>query len=185
MEWFRTGDIGEIVNGQVKILTRKDRIFKLANAEKVNPTLVENNLLGRCNLLKYVLVFGSGMEQVSALIFPNNDNLCSDSRHDIDNCANPKNIDELSSCLRKCIEDLNGELKKKYESIGTFVIINKELDIEKGELTPSMKVNPQNVINNYSAYIEPLKNPAINKPEDAIYIHVKEVEGFKKNIILH
>ena len=151
--WFRTGDLGEFVEGKVKILSRKDRIFKLSNAEKINPTAVEGELLGRCKLLKHVLVFGSGMSSVSALVFPDSDSLKNKSRKETPACENPRDISNLSMCLRSCIADLNSKLKQKYESIETFILIDQDLDLEKGELTPSMKVNPGNVYKNFRRFL--------------------------------
>ena len=36
--WYRTGDVGELTENGLKLITRKDRIFKLSNGEKVVPT---------------------------------------------------------------------------------------------------------------------------------------------------
>jgi long-subunit acyl-CoA synthetase (AMP-forming) len=172
--WFKTGDLGGLINGEVKILTRKDRIFKLANTEKVNPTALENNLLGHCQLIKHALVVGSGMDCVCALLFPNEEGILKNSNRDIAYCTKPQNIKQLAHCLDHCISELNKQLTRRYEKISTFILIDRELDMEKGELTPSMKIMPKTVFDNYKDYVKPLMDSSVKKPEDAIYINVTE-----------
>ena len=173
--WFKTGDLGDVSEKGVKIISRKDRIFKLLSAEKVNPTGIENSLLGKCALLKHVLVFGSGMKSVNALIFPNKEGLINDACRDTDGCERPTDIKDFSCCLNHCVTDINNLLIRKYESIKTFIIIDHELDIEKGELTPSMKMNPNTVFNNYYSYIEALDAQTSERPQDAIYVDVSKI----------
>jgi len=170
--WFKTGDLGEITQAGIRIDSRKDRIFKLQNAEKVNPTEIENSLLGRCRVLKHVLVFGRGLEHVSALVFPNKEALGNQSR--IRDCTDPHSSRELGSCLHGCITDLNAAMRKKYEFIDTFIIVDQELEIERGELTPSLKLNPKTVFNNFYSYIRPLYEAQAEKPDDAIYVNLAE-----------
>ena len=171
--WFKTGDIGKVTESGVTILTRKDRIFKLLNAEKVNPAGIENNLLGHCPMIKHVLVFGKGFKEVAALVFPNMD----DAEHEI--CASKPECNEKKTklngfprCLDACVDLLNRMLVRQYERVHSIIILNRELEIEKGELTPSMKVNPNKVYENFQHYIHPLIDPNLAKPEDATYINI-------------
>ncbi|NOZ75503.1 MAG: AMP-binding protein, partial [FCB group bacterium] len=46
--WFRTGDVGAYTKTGVQLISRKDRIFKLSNAEKVIPTEIENLIAEDC-----------------------------------------------------------------------------------------------------------------------------------------
>ncbi len=172
--WFRTGDLGEFINGEVKVLTRKDRIFKLANTEKVNPTALENTLLGHCQLIKHALVVGRGMNNVYALLFPNEEGILKNSNRDINYCSKPQDIKQLSSCLNRCIYELNSQLVQQYEKITNFVLIDRELEEEKGELTPSMKMKPNTVFENYKDYLKPLVDNTVKEPDDAVYIKVGE-----------
>lgn len=174
--WFRTGDLGELVEDEVRIITRKDRIFKLASAEKVNPTAIENTLLGHCQLVKHALVFGSGMGQVCALLFPNQEGLLGQASRHLAGCANPGDLCELSSCLDRCVAQLNAQLVRQYERIGAFVLIDRVLEIDRGELTPSMKIIPANVYHNYLDYVRPLLDPLAERPADALYVTVNHRE---------
>ncbi len=166
--------MGEFINGEVKVLTRKDRIFKLANSEKVNPTALENSLLGHCQLIKHALVVGRGMNNVCALLFPNEEGIIKNSNRDIAYCSKPQDIRQLSSCLNHCIYELNNVLIQKYEKITNFILIDRELELDKGELTPSMKMKPNTVFENYKHYLTPLVDEKMKKPDDAIYIEVNK-----------
>ena len=171
--WFKTGDIGKVTENGVTILTRKDRIFKLLNAEKVNPAGIENNLLGHCPMIKHVLVFGKGFKEVAALVFPNMDDAEDEICASKPECTERKTkLNGFPNCLDLCVELLNRMLVRQYERLHSIIILKRELEIEKGELTPSMKVNPNKVYENFQHYIDPLIDPNLEKPEDATYIRI-------------
>ena len=53
-----------------RLIARKDRVFKLLNAEKVIPTAIENRLAGMNPYIRHVIVAGDGQSFLAALIFP-------------------------------------------------------------------------------------------------------------------
>ena len=55
-----TGDVGEVTTTGLKIVTRKDRIFKLLNGEKVIPSELEQIIQKQCHYIKYATVAGAG-----------------------------------------------------------------------------------------------------------------------------
>lgn len=59
--WFRTSDVGEFGPEGVRILSRKERMFKLGNGGKVFLAQIEQRPQGRCQFVKYAYVFGSGL----------------------------------------------------------------------------------------------------------------------------
>jgi long-subunit acyl-CoA synthetase (AMP-forming) len=157
--WYCTGDIGEITEYGLKLITRKDRIFKLSNAEKVIPTELESIITGKCHYIAYALVEGSGRNYPVALLFPDK-MLIKESNNghsiEIDNCTCPKNLEELSSCLRGCLINVNCGLKQKFARIRAAMLIDDELKVDNRTLTPSMKLVPTNVKNIYKSHIESL-----------------------------
>ncbi len=68
--WFHTGDLGEFIGTGLKLVARKDRVFKMLNAEKIVPTEIENRLAGMNNFIRHVIVAGDGRRFLAALIFP-------------------------------------------------------------------------------------------------------------------
>jgi long-chain acyl-CoA synthetase len=62
---------------------------------------------------------------------------------------------ELEKEVADCIEQLNGRLNR-WESIKKWIILDHDLTVESGELTPSMKVKRKVVEENYKAEIDKL-----------------------------
>lgn len=170
--WYCTGDVGELTESGLRLITRKDRIFKLLNAEKVIPTKLEGNIISKCPYLSYALVEGNGRSYPVALLFPNR-NLLNKKEDSIDiqleDCICPENIDELSQCLRNCLTDVNCSLKQKFARIKAAMLIDKDLSVEDKTLTPSMKLAPNSVKKVYKAHIEKLYGSG-NEIKDHVYI---------------
>ncbi len=157
--WFCTGDVGEITDRGLRIITRKDRIFKLMNAEKIIPTKIESNITKKCNFISYAYVAGNGKKYPVALLFPNRNLLNKDLDGfdlEFENCTCPKTLEELSKCLQHCLNEVNCGIKQKFSRINTAMLIDGNLSVENKTLTPSMKLAPNNVKEVYKAYIEKL-----------------------------
>lgn len=177
--WFCTGDVGEITENGLKLITRKDRIFKLSNGEKVVPSDLEKIIELKCHYISFAMVAGGGEEYPVAILFPNKRLL---ARPDYllspeEGCFCPRNLNELSRCLRGCLHDANCAIGQKFSKIKSAMLINDELSLEKGTLTPSMKVAPNNVLNAYKAQLENLygaNNPVNN---EVFIIRLADVEG--------
>ena len=157
--WFCTGDIGKITEGGLKIITRKDRIFKLMNAEKIIPTKIEGNITGKCHYISYAYVTGSGKKYPVAILFPNRkllDKSFEGFDKEFENCSYPKSLEELSNCLQNCLNDVNCKIKQKFSRVNKAMLIDSDLSVEDRTLTPSLKLAPNNVKEVYKAYIEKL-----------------------------
>ena len=153
--WFHTGDLGEFVGAALKLVARKDRVFKMLNAEKVVPTEIENRLAGMNSFIRHVIVAGQGQRFLSALIFP-----------DFFRIAEQFGADQaladrvVKASLRDTLLAFNLEHQVKYERIQAFAVISKELSLEDEELTPSMKVRVRNVLANAEEYLEAVYAPS-------------------------
>ncbi|MBW8050892.1 MAG: AMP-binding protein [Cytophagales bacterium] len=156
--WFRTGDVGEFTETGLKLITRKDRIFKLSNGEKVIPTDLEKLIEKKCHYIAYALVTGKGEEYPVALLFPNRD-LLNNPGYEVtplEGCFCPKTMNEYAKCLHGCLNDANCAIGQKFARVKAAMLIDDELSIENNTLTPSMKVAPNNVIKTYRAHLENL-----------------------------
>ncbi|CAD8069115.1 unnamed protein product [Paramecium primaurelia] len=58
--WVHTGDIGEIVDGALKLIDRKKNLFKLSQGEYVSPEKIENCYL-RVKGISEIVVFGDSL----------------------------------------------------------------------------------------------------------------------------
>jgi len=169
--WFCTGDVGEITEDGLKLITRKDRIFKLSNGEKVVPSDLEKLIELKCHYIAFAMVVGNGQEYPVALLFPHK-KLLEKPDYSIspeEGCFCPRTLDELGKCLHGCLHDANCGIGQKFAHIKAAMIIDDELSLEKGTLTPSMKVAPKSVLNAYKAHLENLYGE--DKPVDEeVYI---------------
>lgn len=169
--WFCTGDVGEITANGLKLITRKDRIFKLSNGEKVVPSDLEKLIEMKCHYISFAMVVGNGKEYPVALLFPNK-KLLAHPDYEIspeEGCFCPRNLDELGKCLHGCLHDANCGIGQKFAQIRAAILIDDELSLEKGTLTPSMKVAPRSVVNAYKAHLENIYGDD-NPLDEEIYI---------------
>lgn len=178
--WYRTGDVGTITENGLKLIARKDRIFKLSNGEKVVPTDLEQKIEKHCHYVQYAVVSGSGEEHPVALIFPNKKLL---ERPDYEvspeeGCFCPRNLNELSKCLRGCLHDANSSIHQKFAKIKSAVIINEELSLDDNTLTPSMKMAPKNVVEKYKKHLNNLYGANVPVDEE---VYVIELDKNAKN----
>ncbi len=169
--WFCTGDLGEITQNGLRLIARKDRVFKLVNGEKVVPSEVEMIIQGKCHYVSFAMVVGNGHEYPVALIFPNK-SLFEHPDFQVspeEGCFCPRSIDELGKCLHGCLGQVNCGIGEKFSRVKVAMVIDDELSIEKNTLTPSLKIAPNNVIATYRAHVENLYG-AHNPIEEDVYV---------------
>ncbi len=153
--WFHTGDLGEFVGAGLKLVARKDRVFKMLNAEKVVPTEIENRLAGMNPFIRHVIVAGQGESFLAALIFPDYFRIAEQFGADQDTADRV-----VKESLRDTLLTFNREHRVKYERIQAFAVISKELSLEAEELTPSMKVRVRDVLEHAGEYLEAVYAPS-------------------------
>ncbi|MBM3416980.1 MAG: AMP-binding protein [Bacteroidetes bacterium] len=156
--WFCTGDVGEITENGLKLISRKDRIFKLSNGEKVVPSDLEKLIEMKCHYISFAMVVGSGKDYPVAILFPNKKMLERPNYQvtPLEGCFCPRSLEELGRCLHGCLHDANCGIGQKFAQIRAAMIIDDELSLEKGTLTPSMKVAPKSVASTYKAHVQNL-----------------------------
>ncbi len=156
--WFKTGDVGEITAEGVRIISRLDRMFKLDNGEKVFPARIEDRIAGRCKFIKYAYVFGSGQKNPSLLTFPNFELMSADGGGKLDqsDCVYPGCLGDLAACLGECIE-AEQKAGATFERVDVAVVVDSELTVEANQLTPSFKLIPRKIEEDFGRTIQALK----------------------------
>jgi len=152
--WFHTGDLGELIGAGLRLVARKDRVFKMLNAEKVVPTEIENRLAGMNSYIRHVIVAGDGRAFLAALVFP--DYFRITEEFGADRATADRAVKES---LRQTLLAFNAQHPVKYEHIQAFAIVNRELSIENQELTPSLKIRVHNVLQESGEYLEAIYQP--------------------------
>jgi long-subunit acyl-CoA synthetase (AMP-forming) len=179
--WYRTGDVGSITESGLKLISRKDRIFKLSNGEKVVPTDLEKLIELKCHYVSYAIVSGSGKNHPVALIFPNK-KLLENPDYEItpsEGCFCPRNINELGRCLTGCLHDANCAIGQKFAKVKSAVVIDGKLSLDDNTLTPSMKVAPKNVVAKYKNHLRNLFGDNVPVEEE---VYIIELDNIKNTI---
>lgn len=174
--WFRTGDVGELTDEGVRIISRLDRMFKLDNGEKVFPARIEDRIAGRCKFIKYAYVFGSGQKNPSLLAFPNYELMSAADGGTLDqsDCVCPGHMDDLAGCLGDCIkaEQAAGAV---FERVDGALVVDSELTVEANQLTPSFKLIPRKIEQDFESYIMALKEKQLEElPAGASIIKMEQ-----------
>lgn len=179
--WYRTGDVGSIGPKGLKLIARKDRIFKLSNGEKVIPTDLEKAIELRCHYVQYAVVTGSGEEHPVALIFPNK-KLLEQPDYQVtpeEGCFCPRSLNELGRCFSGCLELANNTIGQKFAKVKSAAIIMDELSLESNTLTPSMKMAPKNVMEKYRDHLKNLYGDQVPVSEEVYVIDLNKKHNIK------
>ncbi len=160
--WFDTGDLGQIVGGNLVITGRAKDTIVLTNGENIEPQPVEN-ACARSPYVDQIMLVGQDQKILGALIVPNLEALgqWAASRSiplDEGNPAAMLTSPEVQTLFR---DELNREVKARPgyrpdERIGPFTLLSEPFTIENGMLTQTMKVKRPVVASRYQQMIEQL-----------------------------
>jgi long-chain acyl-CoA synthetase len=140
--WFKTGDIGMMVDGKfLKITDRKKEMFKTSGGKYVAPVVIENKMK-ESKLIENIMVIGAGEKFVSALIVPAFENLkavCKENN--IDATDNEKMINDpfVKELYKNAVERYN-QFFNHVEQIKKFELLPHEWSIDTGEMTPKLSL---------------------------------------------
>ena len=141
--YYHTGDVGyEDTDGHFYVTDRLKDLFKLSNGKYVAPLQVES-LLKQSPIISQPVVVGSGRKQVGALIVPDWDALKEALKEDgikVDGsreelCENPYVIKRVQRDAVELTRELND-----YERVKRVYLLPREFSIDKGEMTPTLKI---------------------------------------------
>jgi long-chain acyl-CoA synthetase len=154
--WFKTGDIGELdAEGFLKITDRKKELFKTSGGKYIAPSPIEQMIKGSRFVSQVVLV-GNDRKFPAALIVPSFEQLESFARHEGLSLKTPKDFCE-SAAIVKLLEGQVNELTKdlaKFEKVKKIALLEEEMTVEGGELTPTLKVKRRVVDEKYKQVID-------------------------------
>jgi len=141
--WLRTGDKGEIdADGFLTITGRIKELFKTSGGKYVAPPAIESKFKALCPYASQFMVFGAERNFVVALITLDPDAMAGWAE---ENGMAGKSYTEVvqsqavKDMVAGYVEQLNAKLNR-WETIKKWEILDHDLSIESGELTPSMKV---------------------------------------------
>lgn len=155
--WYHTGDVGYVdEDGHFYITDRIKDLFKLSNGKYVAPLQVES-LLKQSPLVAQAVAVGSGRKQVGALIVPDWDTLKQTLEDEgIDAKGTREELCENSYVIKRVQRDAIEFTREMndYERVKRVYLLPREFSIDKGEMTPTLKIKRSVIDEKYEDAID-------------------------------
>jgi long-chain acyl-CoA synthetase len=137
--WLLTGDIGTVdAEGYWYITGRKKEVLVASNGKKIYPNRIEGMFKG-VSVISQVVLVGDKRSFVTALF-----------------TLSPAGMEGLTESaeeiIARAVKDVNRKVEA-HEQIRKFKILPRELSMDHGEITPTMKIRKSVVIEHFAAEI--------------------------------
>ncbi|MFV2019730.1 AMP-dependent synthetase/ligase [Micromonospora sp. LOL_023] len=155
--FFRTGDIGTLdSDGFLNITDRKKDLVKTSGGKYVAPSHIEGIFKAICPYTSQAVVIGQARNYCTMLIALDPDAVADwaaggplADRPYSEIVSSP----EMHTLVEGYVNELNSKLNR-WETIKKFTVLDRDLTIEDGEMTPSMKVKRRSVESNFATQID-------------------------------
>ncbi|MFF7276604.1 AMP-binding protein [Streptomyces griseorubiginosus] len=155
--WFHTGDIGELSpDGYLRITDRKKDLIKTSGGKYIAPAEVEGQFKAVCPYVSNILVHGAdrnfctaliALDEVSILDWAKENGLEGKSYAEV--VAAPATVSMVEGYVKQLNEGL-----QRWQTIKKFRLLPRDLDVEHGEITPSLKLKRPVVEREYKHLID-------------------------------
>jgi long-chain acyl-CoA synthetase len=156
--WLHTGDIGTLdAEGFLHITDRKKHLFVSSGGKNIAPQPIENLFLANKYIEQLVLI-GDRRMYLTALIVPDFDVLkeyADAAKLPYSSPSDLIRLPEINQLIEQNINDIQKDLAT-YERVRRFTLLDRQLTVEEGELTPTQKVRRAVVEKRYAHLIEPM-----------------------------
>lgn len=140
--WFASGDIGSLdEDGYLRITDRKKDIIVTAGGKNVAPQKIEN-LLKTEPLVSQVVVYGDKRKYLTALVTVDEDagrGFLASKGIQVGSYEELARHPAIRKEIEQGVERMNATLPR-FETIKKFELLPRELTLEAGDLTPTLKV---------------------------------------------
>ena len=155
--WLSTGDVGDLdERGHLRITDRKKDLIKTSGGKYIAPQAIEVMFKAVCPLASQMIVHAEGRNYATALITLDPDAVAqwAAARGQTEtDYARLTASPGLRDYVQKCVDQVNARLNR-WETIKDFRILDRDLTVEDGEVTPSMKVRRKMVETKYAALLD-------------------------------
>ena len=171
-DWLYTGDVGKIdSDGYLYITGRKKEIYVSSAGKNIAPLVIEETMKS-IPIISQCFLVGDGRKYCSALftldvgailrdkLFLNSNQIPKDPLQQIallkengHELSDFTESEEIRSELQEEVDRLNGKFSNP-EQLKKFVILPRDLTIDNGELTPTLKIRRKQINENWSELIE-------------------------------
>ncbi|MCX4242799.1 AMP-dependent synthetase/ligase [Paraliomyxa miuraensis] len=164
--WLHTGDVGEMTAaGNLKITDRIKDLIKTSGGKYVAPQNLEGRLKAQCPYISQVIVHGNNRNFCTALITLDEESIGAwKAEQGLGDVPYAKLGEQAAvhQMLQEAVDRLNAELAS-YETIKKFAVLPKDLTVEGGELTASLKVKRKVVEKEYAEVLDGFYEGSIQK----------------------
>ena len=154
--WFCTGDIGEFDDdGFLKITDRKKSLIVTSGGKNIAPAPLENALITSV-YIEQVVAVGDKRNYISALITPNFEALegyLKSKGHEGLSPSDMATHQETIDLFTSEVESRMGSFPN-FEKIKKFTVCDRLFELERGEITPSLKIKRKIVTENFKEAID-------------------------------
>ncbi|MFD4612141.1 AMP-dependent synthetase/ligase [Streptomyces sp. NPDC058451] len=155
--WFHTGDIGELSpDGYLRITDRKKDLIKTSGGKYIAPAEVEGQFKAVCPYVSNILVHGADRNFCTALIALDEPAILEWAKENglegkpyAEVVAAPRTVEMVDGYVRQLNEGL-----QRWQTIRKFRLLPRDLDVEHGEVTPSLKLKRPVVEREYKHLID-------------------------------
>ncbi|MBI5067597.1 MAG: AMP-binding protein [Deltaproteobacteria bacterium] len=155
--WLHTGDVGEWVEGRLKIVDRKKDLIITAGGKNIAPAYIENKLKFS-PYIQDAVVIGDRRKYVVALVLIDEDNVtkyAQDNRLPFGTFMELTQLPEVRKLIGHEVDRVNKTLSQ-VESVKRFALLPRRFYEEEGDVTPTKKVKRRNIEKRYSDLVESL-----------------------------
>ena len=155
--WFHTGDVGVLEDGFLRITDRIKDLIVTAGGKKIAPQPIENEIKTNKYISQAVMI-GDKRKYAVLLVVPNWDNL--EKWAGLQNIVwtDRKQLLHMPTIQKKMEKEVFGQLEglAHFEMPKKVALLEHDFSIERGELTPTLKVKRRVIDKTYKATIDAL-----------------------------
>ena len=154
--WLHTGDKGSLdADGYLRITGRIKELFKTSGGKYIAPPAIESKFKAVCPYASQFMVFGNERNFVVSLVTLDPDAIAGWAQENgvSGDYTEIVRSEKCQAMVAGYVDELNAKLNR-WETVKKWELLDHDLTIESGELTPSMKVKRNVVEENHSTLID-------------------------------
>ena len=165
--WMHTGDIGYFDElNYLHITDRKKDVMKTSGGKYVAPAKVEAAIMANVPYVSQAIAVGDGHKYVGALVVMDPELLTRwGQRHGYPQAtyAELTQLPQIRRSVERMMAKANERLDR-WETVKKFAILDHELTVEGGSVTPSLKIRRSRVIKQHQAIVDSLFDDETEEP---------------------